>query len=46
VRIYEIGEGTKIWHFSHISTNAKIGNNVIIGQNVFIGKGVVMGNGC
>ena len=42
----EIGEGTKIWHFSHISVNAKIGNNVIIGQNVFIGKGVVIGNGC
>ena len=42
----EIGEGTKIWHFSHISTNAKIGNNVIIGQNVFVGKGVVIGNGC
>ena len=42
----EIGEGTKIWHFSHISVNAKIGNNVIIGQNVFVGKGVVIGNGC
>ena len=42
----EIGEGTKIWHFSHISANAKIGNNVIIGQNVFVGKGVVIGNGC
>ena len=42
----EIGEGTKIWHFSHISINAKIGNNVIIGQNVFVGKGVVIGNGC
>jgi len=42
----EIGVGTKIWHFSHISTNVKIGNNVVIGQNVFIGKGVVIGNGC
>ena len=42
----DIGEGTKIWHFSHISANAKIGNNVIIGQNVFVGKGVVIGNGC
>jgi len=41
-----IGKGTKIWHFSHISENTKIGNNVIIGQNVFIGKGVVIGNGC
>jgi len=42
----EIGKRTKIWHFSHISANAKIGNNVIIGQNVFVGKGVVIGNGC
>jgi len=41
-----IGEGTKIWHFSHISENVKIGKNVIIGQNVFIGKGVIIGNGC
>jgi len=41
-----IGDGTKIWHFSHISENAKIGKHVVIGQNVFIGNGVVIGNGC
>jgi UDP-2-acetamido-3-amino-2,3-dideoxy-glucuronate N-acetyltransferase len=41
-----IGDGSKIWHFSHISERAKIGKNVIIGQNVFIGKGVIIGNGC
>ena len=41
-----IGDGTKIWHFSHISENAQIGKNVVIGQNVFVGKGVVIGNGC
>lgn len=41
-----IDEGTKIWHFSHISENVKIVKNVVIGQNVFIGKGVVIGNGC
>jgi UDP-2-acetamido-3-amino-2,3-dideoxy-glucuronate N-acetyltransferase len=41
-----IGDGSKIWHFSHISEHAKIGKNVTIGQNVFIGKGVVIGNGC
>jgi UDP-2-acetamido-3-amino-2,3-dideoxy-glucuronate N-acetyltransferase len=41
-----IGDGTKVWHFSHISEQANIGKNVIIGQNVFIGKGVVIGNGC
>lgn len=42
----DIGEFTKIWHFSHISENAKIGKNVIIGQNVFIGKGVSIGDNC
>jgi UDP-2-acetamido-3-amino-2,3-dideoxy-glucuronate N-acetyltransferase len=40
----EIGEGTKIWHFTHIMSGAKIGENCIIGQNVFIGSGVVLGN--
>lgn len=42
----EIGNGTKIWHFSHISKDVKIGNNITIGQNVFIGKGIVIGNDC
>ncbi len=40
----EIGEGTKIWHFSHIQKGAKIGENCVIGQNVNIGPGVVIGN--
>ena len=39
-----IGEGTKIWHFSHIQTGAKIGNNCIIGQNVNVGPGVIIGD--
>jgi len=42
----EIGDGTKIWHFTHISKGAKIGENVTIGGNVFIGKDVVIGDGC
>ena len=29
----EIGEGTKIWHFSHIQSGAKIGKNCVLGQN-------------
>ena len=41
----QIGTGTKIWHFSHVSANAKIGNHCTIGQNVFIGEGVSIGNG-
>ena len=40
----EIGEGTKIWHFSHIMKNSKIGKNCNIGQNVVISPGVVLGN--
>lgn len=41
----EIGDGTKIWHFCHISSGAKIGTNCILGQNVFIGKNVIIGDG-
>ncbi len=40
----EIGEGTKIWHFSHIMKDVKIGQRCIFGQNVNIASGVVIGN--
>ncbi|HHY79570.1 MAG TPA: N-acetyltransferase [Thermoanaerobacter sp.] len=40
----EIGKGTKIWHFSHVMQNAKIGENCNIGQNVVISPNVVIGN--
>ncbi|KAF9660509.1 N-acetyltransferase [Tenacibaculum mesophilum] len=39
-----IGEGTKIWHFSHIMPNCNIGNNCNIGQNVVVSPQVVLGN--
>jgi UDP-2-acetamido-3-amino-2,3-dideoxy-glucuronate N-acetyltransferase len=39
-----IGEGTKIWHFSHIMPNCIIGKNCNIGQNVVISPQVVLGN--
>lgn len=42
----EIGEGTKIWHFSHILKNTKIGNNCVISQNVMIGPDVTIGDRC
>jgi len=42
----EIGEGTKIWHFSHVLPNSKVGRNCVIGQNVAIGPDVVVGDGC
>ena len=40
----DIGEGTKIWHFSHIMSNCRIGKNCNIGQNVVVSPEVVLGN--
>lgn len=40
----EIGDGTKIWHFSHVMQKSIIGENCNIGQNVFIASGVILGN--
>ena len=40
----EIGEGTKIWHFSHIMTRCKIGRDCNIGQNVVVSPDVVLGD--
>jgi len=40
----QIGNGTKIWHFSHLMEGAKVGENCNIGQNVFIANDVVLGN--
>ena len=42
----EIGEGTKIWHFSHVQSGAKIGNNCVLGQNVNVANNVTIGNYC
>ena len=39
----EIGEGVKIWHFSHIMPNCKIGDRCNIGQNVVVSPEVVLG---
>lgn len=39
-----IGEGTKIWHFSHIMPDCTIGKNCNIGQNVVVSPGVVLGS--
>ena len=39
-----IGEGTKIWHFSHVHSGAKIGSHCSLGQNVNIGNNVVIGD--
>ena len=42
----KIGEGTKIWHFSHIQSDTVIGENCSFGQNVNISSHVKIGNGC
>lgn len=41
-----IGEGTRIWHFSHILSDTTVGEGCNIGQNVVVGPGVTIGRGC
>ncbi|HYD22249.1 MAG TPA: acyltransferase [Flavipsychrobacter sp.] len=40
----EIGDGTKIWHFSHVMSGCKIGKDCNLGQNVVVSPQVVLGN--
>jgi len=40
----QIGEGTRIWHWVHVSAGAKIGSQCSLGQNVYIGNRVIIGN--
>jgi UDP-2-acetamido-3-amino-2,3-dideoxy-glucuronate N-acetyltransferase len=40
----QIGEGSRIWHWVHISSGAKIGKKCSFGQNVFVGDKVLIGN--
>jgi UDP-2-acetamido-3-amino-2,3-dideoxy-glucuronate N-acetyltransferase len=42
----QIGEGTKIWHFSHVMRDCVIGPRCNIGQNVVVSPGVRIGEGC
>ncbi len=39
-----IGEGTKIWHFSHLMSGCRLGKNCNLGQNVVVSPGVELGN--
>jgi UDP-2-acetamido-3-amino-2,3-dideoxy-glucuronate N-acetyltransferase len=39
-----IGEGTKIWHFSHVMSGCTMGKNCNLGQNVVVSPGVILGN--
>ena len=40
-----VGNGTRIWHFSHLMPTCKVGQNCNIGQNTYIDNNVVIGNG-
>lgn len=42
----EIGSGTRVWHFCHVSENCRIGRDCVLGQNVYVGPGVVIGDRC
>lgn len=41
-----VGDRSKIWHFVHVCSGAKIGKDVSLGQNVFVGNKVSIGDGC
>lgn len=41
-----IGEGSRVWHFVHVCSGAKIGSDVSLGQNVFVANKVIIGNRC
>lgn len=41
-----IGDGSRVWHFVHVCSGARIGNGVSLGQNVFVGNRVSIGDRC
>ena len=41
----QLGEGTEVWHFVHVSAGARIGARCALGQNVYVGPRVRIGNG-
>ena len=41
-----IGDGTRIWHFAHVSGGARIGAACSLGQNVYVGNAVTIGTNC
>ena len=41
-----VGEGSKIWHFCHVSAGARVGERCVLGQNVFVADRVTLGDNC
>lgn len=41
----DLGEGTKLWHFCHVQSGARLGPRCVLGQNVLVGPGVLLGEG-
>lgn len=39
----QLGEGTKVWHFSHVCAGARIGEGCALGQNTYVGNDVLIG---
>lgn len=42
----QIGDDSRIWHWVHVCSGAKIGRGVSLGQNVFVGNKVIIGDQC
>lgn len=42
----EIGTGSRIWHFVHVCSGARVGQDVVLGQNAYVGGGAVIGDKC
>ena len=40
-----VGEGTKVWHFCHVSSGARLGARCVLGQNVFVAGTAILGDG-
>jgi len=41
----QLGDGTRVWHFAHVSAGARIGRGCALGQGVFVGNDVLIGDG-
>jgi len=42
----KVGAGSRIWHFVHVCSGARVGRDVVLGQNVYVGGNAIIGNGC